>query len=129
MKNYPLSIQIWMVFALITLCISILLVFVLPLTLRDFFTKEIYETIESAQDLLINRIDRDYSEDDFSSDSFSEKKQIENIRTVNHFMIYGNNTIFITSPTISIDFLSEVREKIETQNASSQRYSGQINSR
>jgi two-component system sensor histidine kinase CssS len=44
-------------------------------------------------------------------------------------MIYGNNTIFITSPTISIDFLSEVREKIETQNASSQRYSGQINSR
>jgi two-component system sensor histidine kinase CssS len=44
-------------------------------------------------------------------------------------MIYGNNTIFITSPTISIDFLSEVREKIETQNASSQRYSGQINNR
>ena len=57
MKNIPLSIQIWIVFAAITLFISIILSIILPLTLRDFFTKEIYATIETAQDLMFNRFD------------------------------------------------------------------------
>ena len=59
MKNLPLSMQIWMVFAGITLFISILLSIILPMTLRDFFTNEIYATIESAQGLMFNRYDMD----------------------------------------------------------------------
>jgi len=55
MKNLPLSLQIWLVFAAITLSISILLAVLFPWTLRDFFTKEIYATIESAQRALFIR--------------------------------------------------------------------------
>ena len=121
MKNLPLSIQIWVVFATITLCISILLSIILPLTLRDFFTKEIYANIESAQGLMFNR---------FDSESFkyffeNPRQAFENIRTVNHFIIYNENQI-ISSSSLPIDFLNEVRKEARLQKRNSQRYSGQI---
>ena len=87
MKNRPLSVQIWIVFAAITLCISILLSILLPLALRDFFTKEIYANIESSQDLLFNRFDDQFYEDFFENEGLENTRQkLENIRTVKHFI-------------------------------------------
>lgn len=128
-KNKPLSIQIWIVFAGITLFISIILSVILPLTLRAFFTEEIYATIESAQNLIFNRYDlpslRKFLESDDITDS---RKTLENIRTVNHFLLIDNYQIFFTSP-LETDFVEEVKEQAQLQQNSSQRYSGTVGNR
>lgn len=124
MKNYPLSVQIWIVFALITLSVSVLLSFILPATLRDFFTKEIYATISSAQDLVFNQFDSDIYRNFLGSDFFGEKnKTLENIRTVRHIIIYDDNSVAINYP-ISTDFLSQVKEEFLAQEDISKEYSG-----
>ena len=127
MKNLPLSIQIWLVFAAITLFISILLSIILPLTLRNFFTKEIYANIESAQDIIFNRFNsqsfKDFSEFKLSKEP---KQAIENIRTVNHFLIYNENQIFLSSP-LPMDFLNKVKKEASIQNTVSKQYSGEVN--
>ena len=121
MKNYPLSIQIWIVFVSITMAISILLSFIMPLTLRDFFTKEIYKTIDSAQEIIFNQFEiNDIDEDIFGTDQFKD------VRTVRHLLIYEGNHVVLSSP-ISIDFLRQVKEDIETQRNVSKHYTGKIN--
>ncbi len=126
MKNLPLSIQIWIVFATITLCISILLSIILPLTLRDFFTKEIYATIESAQGLMFNRFDSQTFNSIFESELLKNPRQaLENIRTVNHFIVYDDSEIIISS-SLPMKFLNEVKKETRLQKNNSQRYRGQI---
>lgn len=124
MKNYPLSIQIWIVFALITIATTIILFLAVPITLRGFFTNEIYSNIESAQNLLLNRFS---IEDFWNEDIIDGKSRLEDIRTVNHFLIYGNNQIMLDSP-ISFDFIDQVKEDIISQKSESQRYDGILNS-
>ncbi len=126
MKNLPLSMQIWMVFAGITLFISILLSIILPMTLRDFFTNEIYATIESAQGLMFNRYDMDSLRRFLEMDGSEKSRQtLENIRTVNHFIVYGDNQILLSSPLPS-DFLNKVKNEAISQKSSSQRYKGMV---
>ena len=126
MKNYPLSVQIWIVFALITLSVSILLSFILPATLRDFFTKEIYATISSAQDLVFNQFDSDIYRNFLGTEFFGEKdKTLENIRTVRHIIIYDDNSVAISYP-ISTDFLNQVKEEFLAQEDISKEYSGNL---
>ena len=121
MKNYPLSIQIWIVFVIITLVISILLSFILPLTLRDFFTNEIYRTIDSAQDLIFNQFEvKDMDDNILGTD------KLQDIRTVRHLLIYGRNQVILSSP-ITIDFLTQVKQEIEVQRKASEHYTGKIN--
>ena len=127
MKNLPLSIQIWLVFAIITLCISILLSIILPMTLRDFFTNEIYANIENSQGLIFNRFDRQPFNDFFESElSKNPRQAIENIRTVNHFIIYNENQI-ISSSSLPISFLNEVKKEAGIQKNISQKYSSKVN--
>lgn len=121
MKNYPLSVQIWFVFAIITLAISVLLSFILPWTLRGFFTREIFATINSAQEIMFNRFeDIDIEEDILGTD------KLQDIRTVRHFIIYDGNQLILSSP-ITIDFLEQVKNDIRMQDKPSQQYSGKIN--
>lgn len=126
MKNYPLSVQIWIVIAIITLSISILLSFILPSTLRGFFTKEIYATIHSAQDLVFNQFDSDVYRDYIGSDFFGKDEQtLENIRTVKHFIIYDENKLIINS-SISVNFFNKVKDEALIQKDLSKEYSGKI---
>lgn len=125
-KNKPLSVQIWIVFAAITLFISIILSIILPMTLRDFFTEEIYATIESAQNLMFARYDLPYLRDFLESEESEDSRQtLENIRTVNHFFIYNENQIMSSLP-LSVEFANDVRNQAQLQESSSQRYSGNI---
>lgn len=127
MKNKPLFLQIWIVFAAITLSISIILSVILPLTLRDFFTEEIYATIESAQKLMFSNYNLSSFRDLFESEGFEgAQKTLENIRTVNHFFIYDNMQIIVPS-SLSTDFIREVVNQINNQENISQRYSGEVN--
>lgn len=124
MKDYPLSLQIWIVFAIITLALSIILAFILPMTLRGFFTKEIYSTIDSAQDIILNR----YTIEDFGSKGIIDKNPdaLEDIRSVNHILIYGDNQIIFDSP-ITTDFLEQIKDSISKQNNSREYYKGNLN--
>ncbi|WP_313756715.1 HAMP domain-containing sensor histidine kinase [Tissierella sp.] len=126
MKNYPLAVQIWIVIAIITLSISILLAFILPSTLRDFFTREIYASIHSAQDLVFNQFDSNIYRDYIGSDFFGKDEQVlENIRTVKHFIIYDDNKVIISSK-LPTDFLKKVQQEALTQENVSQEYRGDI---
>lgn len=126
-KDYPLSVQIWFVFAIITLSISILLSIILPTTLRSFFTNEIYATIDSAQDLIFNQFDSQVYRDYLGSEFFGNKQKLEDIRTVNHFIIYADDNSIVINFPISKEFLLEVKSESETQKSISGEYSGILN--
>ncbi len=127
MKNKPLFLQIWIVFASITLFISIMLSVILPLTLRNFFTEEMYITIESAQKFMFSRYDLFTLKDLLESQGLEGARQtLENIRTVRHFFIYEKGQIFIPS-SLSMEFVEEVVNQAKAQENVSQRYSGEVN--
>src|SRR5690554_4919052 len=108
MKNYPLSFQIWIVIVVITLSISLLTTFFLPSILRDFFTREVYATISSAQDLVFNQFDSNVYRDYIGPYFFGEDEQIlENIRTVRHFIMFNNN--MVGNISVPLDFLIKVQ--------------------
>lgn len=123
MKNYPLSLQIWIVFTIITLALSIILALILPMTLRGFFTKEIYSTIDSAQDLILNN----YTIEEFYRKDTKNKNpnSLEDIRSVNHILIYGNKQIIFDSP-ITRDFLDQIKDSISKQDSPREYYKGEL---
>lgn len=123
-KNWPLSVQIWVVFAIITLGISLILSIILPLTLRGFFTNEIYANIESAQTLMFNQYDLRSIRDLLESQGPEKSKQtLESIRTVKHFIVYEDGPIILPS-SLSVDFLKIVKAQALAQGKTSERYSG-----
>ncbi|MEW6661680.1 MAG: hypothetical protein ACOY9Y_06815 [Bacillota bacterium] len=129
MKNLPLSLQIWLVFAAIILCISILLTVLFPWTLRDFFTREIYATIENAQSIMFNRFHNELSREAWEA-GFSQdrRQQMQNIRSVNHFLVSGEDQA-IMSPRLPLEFLRKVASEVKEQTLDTQRYSGQVDDR
>jgi len=54
-KNRPLALQIWVVFASVILIVFLLLSLYFSITIRKFFTDEIYQTIETAQENVIQK--------------------------------------------------------------------------
>lgn len=116
MKNKSLSMQIWIVFALITFFIAIVLSFIIPNTLRAFFTDETYSTLQSAQNILLNG----YSVEEFNNIE-TNNSSLDDIRMVNHMVIYENNKIAIKNP-ISNEFLNQIKEDINSQDQARQRY-------
>ncbi|MFD0682033.1 MULTISPECIES: HAMP domain-containing sensor histidine kinase [unclassified Paenibacillus] len=49
MKNVPLALKIWLVITAITLCLFAMLAFLLPWTLKGFFTEQIYDLLLDSQ--------------------------------------------------------------------------------
>lgn len=121
MKNKSLSMQIWIVFTSITLFIALLLSFIIPNTLRSFFTDEIYSTLESAQNIVLNR----YSIEEFN-DTNSNPSSLEDIRMVKHMIIYKDNKIALESP-IGDEFLNNIKRDISTQTVANKRYKFSLN--
>ncbi len=156
MKNLPLSLQIWLVFAVITLCISILLCILLPMTLRDFFTKEIYATIESAQGMMFDRFNDEFTREAWQSGRVFVFQPPQDMRTVNHFMVIEESQALIfpgfpiplppeellNNPPLNLfkakvrhpmlppaGLLGNILDKIKNQTEDSRRYSGQVGDR
>lgn len=126
MKNLPLSMQIWLFFAAIMLSISILLSILFPWTLRDFFTREIYATIESAQNLTLTRFNSEFTRETWETGILSDRRQqVQDIRTVNHLILIEDSNEIIAS-RLPAEFLDNVRTDIKKQTSDIQRYNGQI---
>jgi len=65
MRNLPLAVQIWLVCAVITLCVFSLMAVFLPWTLQNFFTRQVFHLLEdSQQNLTFYRYTKD--RDDFT---------------------------------------------------------------
>lgn len=125
MKNRPLWLQIWIIIATITLSIFLLLSFVLPTTLRGFFTKEVYASIDAAQDLVFNQFSSDIYRDYLGPNFFGENNELlKNIRTVNHFIIYDNKVILDSA--VPKAFLDTTRKQAYSQKEISKEYTGNI---
>lgn len=126
MKNYPLALQIWTVIALITLCISVMLAFILPRTLKDFFTQEIYATIDSAQDLVVNQFNSSIYRDFIGPDFFGKQDQVlKDIRTVRHIIMFEDGRP-IVSFSVPSEFIKEIRENAYKQREISKNYTGEV---
>jgi len=128
MKNLPLFMQIWLVFILVTLSVAIVLSGLIPRTLRDFFTRESYATIENAQELLLDRFTGDLPRDLWEFQPSTEQRlPLRDIRTVRHFIIAGDappvNNNMHPLPT---DFIAKVQREARSQAADSQRYSSRV---
>jgi two-component system sensor histidine kinase CssS len=81
-KKLPLGLQIWLVFASLILVLSIVMLLVLPTTLRSFFTNQIYLTIEAAQSNVLS----EGLEAPFQSPREREIDQ-QDFRTVRHIVL------------------------------------------
>lgn len=51
------------------------------MTLRDFFTKEIYATIESAQKMMFDRFNYEFTKEAWESGKIMDKRPTQDIRT------------------------------------------------
>ncbi len=127
MRNWPLSIQIWLVFAAITLIISLVLSLVFPWTLRNFFTQEIYATIEESQISLLHFYPSGYAEERGLGAFMAERRQQrQGLRTISHFIIAPDRDNVFPAVPLPSSFLDQVIAEARTQTTTSQRYSNDI---
>jgi two-component system sensor histidine kinase CssS len=114
MKNQPLTTQIWILLTGITLGIVFILAFIIPLTLRNFFTREIFENIENAQEIIWQRGMADLS-------PLEREHQRINIRSVSH-ILYVNSKL-ITNSSLPIPILKKIYRQALKQEVSAKEYS------
>jgi two-component system, OmpR family, sensor histidine kinase CssS len=88
MRNWPIFKQIAITFSALLFLTAILLLFFLPLTLKSFFTNEIYTTIESSQQFYTNKTLKIEQED-----IRFQPEELQSIRTVNHLVLNENGRL------------------------------------
>ena len=95
LKNLPLAIQIWLIFALLIIVITAVLLLIIPFSLDRFFTNEIYANIENGQEIFqsgeIWQFPRNLPH-------IENDKADQNIRTVRHILFNNNKQIFPPNP-------------------------------
>ncbi|GAA0353798.1 HAMP domain-containing sensor histidine kinase [Bacillus horti] len=115
MKNKPLALQIWLVFTSISFGLVIVLALLLLLTLRSFFTDEIFHTIEDVQrSVWSNEIVRQES-------PFELIQTQQNQRMVNHIIFLQDGSI-LTPNQIPQPFLQKIYSQAVEQQGIEQRY-------
>ncbi|KKI93408.1 histidine kinase [Bacillus sp. SA1-12] len=117
MKNKSLAFQIWIVFSGILLVTSLLLVILFPTTLRGFFTKEIYKTIENEQLVLT-----EYGNPDNNELVRDKKKD----RSVSHVVVPFQSPFFLYSDELPLDFIRQTQDLAANQTNSTARYEKNI---
>ncbi|MBD2865746.1 HAMP domain-containing histidine kinase [Paenibacillus sp. IB182363] len=129
MKNKPLFVQIWLVIAGITSGITLLILVVIPLFLGDFFTREIYNTIEDAQNSLFAGRQQDRLADRWleGSNTVERDQQQLNIRTVRHVLITDDGKMAPNLATLTADFRQQLIAEARSQTSQIQRYSHALN--
>lgn len=115
MKNKSLAFQIWIVFSGILLVISLLLVILFPTTLRGFFTKEIYKTIENEQLILT-----EYGNPGNNGSELADSKQRD--RSVSHLVLPIQSSFFLYSDELPHDFIEQTQDLAASQSTPVERY-------
>lgn len=122
MKNSPLAMQIWLIFVVITLGVSLLFMLLVPWTLRDFFTRQTYATIREAQAIYLNNGSvsqiGDLAELDLTNQQY---------RSVNHVIFMENGTVLTGSPSVILQNMDAILKQAQHQQVSVQQYETKIN--
>ncbi|MGG0568036.1 HAMP domain-containing sensor histidine kinase [Priestia megaterium] len=128
MKNKSLAFQIWLVISGILLLISILLAILFPTTLRQFFTNEIYTTIENEQHIL-----KEYGLPSRSGEYYFSNEDSEPTlgnRTVDHILLPEHADIsYFSSQVLPQDFLRKAQEDAISQRKIVARYEKDLGNR
>jgi two-component system sensor histidine kinase CssS len=129
LKNRPLFVQIWLVIAAITTGTSLLLLLAVPFLLGNYFTREIYRTIEDAQNSLFAGRQQDRIADRVQEDSaVIERDQAEqNIRTVRHLIITTDGRLRPNPSSLPANFKQMLIDQARAQKLTSQRYEYHLN--
>ncbi|WP_027410749.1 sensor histidine kinase [Anoxybacteroides tepidamans] len=118
MKNKPLAIQIWLVFAGITIMFSICIAIFIFVTLRSFFMEETYRIIENAQ---INRFTDNLLEDN----PIERDQNRQSNRSVNHIVFLPEAGV-VGNSKLPKKILKQLYKQTLSQEEASKRYTRQI---
>ncbi|WP_282035274.1 sensor histidine kinase [Metabacillus indicus] len=120
MKNKSLAFQIWIVISGILLLISLVLMIIFPTTLRNFFTNEIYNTIENEQHILTEyRLQGDMDMDPLNPNG----EKLSPDRSVQHIILPENAPFFYNEKKLPLRFLQETQSLAARQEAITEEYS------
>ncbi|MEJ8545942.1 sensor histidine kinase [Brevibacillus borstelensis] len=124
MKNYPLAVQIWLIFASITMGVTLLLALLFPWALRGFFTKEVYSQIEASQEVFLAYAT---SAVDGWEDKGLLRRELErqNVRAVTH-AIFRENGKVIGGKALPESFVNMVNKDIGEQLSDVRQYVRQV---
>lgn len=99
MKNWPLSVQISGLFISLLLIIGLTIMTIIPSTLSDFFTNEIFTVIENSQGII------SFDDNDTARDIIKEQQTVQNARSVSHIFIDKSghilNEVYLPRKTLS----------------------------
>lgn len=118
MRNKPLAFQIWIVFSGILLVISLLLVILFPTTLRGFFTKEIYKTIENEQLVLM----------EYGNPGNQLRSEKQKDRNVSHLVLPIQSPYYLYAEELPTDFIRQTQELAANQRTAVERYEKNLKS-
>lgn len=131
LKNWPLSMQIWLVFSSVIAIIFILLSMYFSFTIRKFFTDEMYNTIEIAQE---NTIQKALGETGVREEVITGTAN-NDIRDVKHIKLsFSNDEANLTkiekiipNKTNAELFLKKLKTQAESQTESTKKYAQKTN--
>ena len=111
LKNYPLALQIWMVFTSVIVIVFLLLSVYFSVTIKTFFTDEIYQTIENSAQSSVDEV-------------------TGNIRDVKHIKLnYNDDKIdlvkiqkLISNSSSAKLFLKKIKNQAKNQTSTTKRY-------
>ncbi|MDP4089871.1 MAG: ATP-binding protein, partial [Bacillota bacterium] len=126
LKDRPLSLQIWIVFTLVIVIIFGLLSIYFSLTIRRFFTDEVYRSIETAQEDVIKRNAGSTS----SQETAAEAAESNDIKEVRHIrMNYSNDEAnlakiekLIPNKNAAQLFLRKLKNQVDNQKSTTGEY-------
>jgi two-component system, OmpR family, sensor histidine kinase CssS len=107
MRNKSLVLQIWFVFAGIMVGISILLILLVPLVVKPFFTQDIYTRIEDAQNTHWDRLVENPTQN-------NRENRPATIRSVRHMVLWGQGD-FAPGYQLPKEFLTEAKKQALAQ--------------
>ncbi len=129
MKNKPLSFQLWFMISVLVFTVLVVIFGVMNLSVRNFFEKQTFDTIEFAQANRISSLeDRsgfsiEDDEDILDLSSSASAKEYE--RSVNHLFI-TERRLQTSQPVLmkntNMPFITKVRNIILTQEDTTKRY-------
>lgn len=119
MTKRPLAMQIWIAFG-VTIGICFLLIVILPILLRSFFTPEIFSTIEHEQSTFITYEMQNMLREEVPP-ARRPPERPPNMRKVYHLLLWENGHVFPAN-LLSPPLVQEIKAEATAQQNQIQRY-------
>lgn len=129
MKNKSLFFQIGIIFAGIIIGLSMLLALLFPIILREFFTNEVYSTIEGAQNNIINtrllkNLEVEYSIGE-GNDGELDIRSVTHVQVPSEGISESSKLAIVNSihlPEVKLEFIKQIIKQGKSQTNLSKRY-------